>query len=87
MNFIIKILFIAFFAFLSEGKSLLAQALLQDDFVHKSDHWYFREDGNQTEPTVGNGLLKLELINAIADQYCNTEIYNPTEPYLVRYTS
>ena len=60
-----------------------SQVLLQDDFQFKSNHWYWRSDGNQEIPSVNNGLLKLELQNADTAVYCNTEIYNPSEPYSV----
>lgn len=59
----------------------IGQTLLIDDFKFKSNNWYWRADGNQSIPTVQNGLLHLQLLNAIDSQYCNTEIYNPTEPY------
>ena len=58
-----------------------AQLLLHDDFQYKSDHWFWRGDGNQSIPTVRDGLLHLQLKNAIDTLYCNTEIYNPNEPY------
>ena len=58
-----------------------AQLLLHDDFQYKSDHWFWRGDGNQSIPTVQDGLLHLKLENAIDTLYCNTEIYNPNEPY------
>lgn len=61
--------------------SSTGQTLLRDDFKFKSNNWYWRADGNQSIPTVQNGLLHLQLLNAIDSQYCNTEIYNPTEPY------
>ena len=30
-------------------------------FQFKSNYWYWREDGNQSIPTVSDGLLKLKL--------------------------
>ena len=33
-------------------------------------------------PSVKDGLLELKLLNAVDSFYCNTEIYDPTEPYL-----
>lgn len=57
------------------------QLLLQDDFKEKSDYWFWRSDGNQNIPSVSNGMLHLKLENALDSEYCNTEIYNPTEPY------
>ena len=58
-----------------------AQSIRTDDFKFKSDYWFFRKDGNQSIPTVNNGLLHLKLENAVQSQYCNTEIYDPNEPY------
>ncbi len=60
---------------------IFAQSILNDDFKNAEKHWYWRADGNQSIPIVENGLLKLKLQNAIDSEYCNTEIYNPTEPY------
>ena len=54
---------------------------MNDDFQKVEDHWFWRADGNQHIPIVEDGLLKLNLKNAIASEYCNTEIYNPSEPY------
>jgi hypothetical protein len=60
---------------------LLAQLILKDDFQTRSEYWYWRADGNQKKPTVHDGLLHLQLLNAIDSEYCNTEIYDPTKPY------
>ncbi|PID56951.1 MAG: hypothetical protein CR986_09745 [Ignavibacteriae bacterium] len=67
--------------FLSFSVDIFSQLLFRDDFQTKNSYWYWRSDGNQQKPTVQNGLLKLELLNAVNSEYCNTEIYDPTEPY------
>jgi hypothetical protein len=59
-----------------------SQVLLQDDFGARNDYWYWRSDGNQDQPVVIDGMLQLRLVNAVDSFYCNTEIYDPTEPYL-----
>ncbi len=82
MNKSIKLFLSALLLFFSTNTWLQSQVLLQDDFKAKNNYWYWRADGNQSIPTVENGLLKLNLVNAIASEYCNTEIYDPTEPYL-----
>lgn len=64
-----------------ELNSLIAQSVLLDDFGNKNEYWYWRSDGNQSTPSVKDGLLELKLINAVDSFYCNTEIYDPTEPY------
>lgn len=58
-----------------------AQLILQDDFQIKNNYWYWRSDGNQSKPIVHDGLLHLKLESTVDTQYCNTEIYDPTEPY------
>jgi Secretion system C-terminal sorting domain len=58
-----------------------AQLIRQDDFQYKNNYWYWRSDGNQSQPVVAKGLLHLKLQNAISTEYCNNEIYDPTEPY------
>ncbi len=58
-----------------------SQVLLQDDFGTRNDYWYWRSDGNQEQPVVIDGMLQLKLVNAVDSFYCNTEIYDPTEPY------
>ncbi|MBK8944053.1 MAG: T9SS type A sorting domain-containing protein [Ignavibacteriae bacterium] len=60
---------------------LNAQIILRDDFKENSNYWFFREDGNQSVPIVKDGTLQLKLIDAVESEYCNTEIYDPTEPY------
>ena len=57
--------------------SMNAQSIRRDDFKFKSNYWYWRADGNQSVPTVDNGLLHLKLENAVDTGYCNTEIYDP----------
>ena len=64
-----------------ELNSLIAQSVLLDDFGNKNEYWYWRSDGNQSTPSVKDGLLELKIINAVDSFYCNTEIYDPTEPY------
>ena len=75
------ITFIAFFILLFLQSILSGQLLLQDDFQFKNNYWFWRADGNQSIPVVDNGLLHLKLEDAISSEYCNTEIYDPTEPY------
>ena len=60
---------------------LNAQILLRDDFSKPGNYWFNRNDGNQSIPEVKNGFLQLTLLNAISTEYCNTEIYDPIEPY------
>ena len=67
--------------FLLTTLSMNAQSIRRDDFKFKSNYWYWRADGNQSVPTVDNGLLHLKLENAVDTGYCNTEIYDPNEPY------
>ncbi|MBK7105474.1 MAG: T9SS type A sorting domain-containing protein [Ignavibacteriae bacterium] len=62
--------------------SVNAQLILRDDFQSKNNYWFYRADGNQTIPIVKDGMLQLTLLNAESSEYCNTEIYDPTEPYL-----
>jgi hypothetical protein len=76
-----KILHYCFLIFLVSQSSTTAQFIRQDDFQYKNDYWYWRADGNQSIPSIENGLLHLKLQDAGSDQYCNTEIYDPTEPY------
>lgn len=72
---------VLFSLFFFSSSNSLAQLLLLDDFESKNEYWYWRADGNQSQPTVENGLLHLRLMNAVDSFYCNTEIYDPTEPY------
>ncbi|MCB0731016.1 MAG: T9SS type A sorting domain-containing protein [Ignavibacteriae bacterium] len=58
------------------------QLLRHDDFTIKNDYWYWRSDGNQSIPKVEDGLLHLQLNNAVDSFYCNTEIYDPVVLYL-----
>ncbi|MDX1700645.1 MAG: hypothetical protein R3250_08515, partial [Melioribacteraceae bacterium] len=80
MHRLLKIISIFIICFISLSRSE-AQLLLHDDFQSKSDQWFWRGDGNQSIPSINKGLLHLHLNNAIDSQYCNTEIYNPDEPY------
>jgi hypothetical protein len=80
-----NIVFIIVFGFILANlctNTALAQLIRQDDFQVKNDYWYWRSDGNQSVPYVEDGLLKLKLNNAVDSFYCNTEIYDPTKPYL-----
>ncbi len=70
-----------FFLFLFKS-TIYAQPILTDDFGYKNDYWYWRADGNQSIPSVKDGLLELKLLGAVDSFYCNTEIYDPTEPYV-----
>jgi len=60
---------------------MTAQLIRQDDFQSKNNYWFWRSDGNQSKPTVENGLVHLILQNAVDSFYCNTEFYDPTKPY------
>lgn len=70
-----------FFIFLLSNISISAQLLRHDDFQIKDSYWKWRSDGNQKQPIVENGLAHLVLQNAVDSFYCNTEFYDPTEPY------
>ncbi len=76
-----KMIYLCFFLLSLSNNYLLGQLILKDDFQNKNDHWYWRQDGNQNMPTVHDGMLHLELLNTLNTEYCNTEIYDPTEPY------
>ena len=75
------ILFLAIGMFIPPELSI-AQLLRLDDFQYKNNYWYWRSDGNQSKPITEDGLLKLQLKDAINTEYCNTEIYDPDEYYL-----
>ena len=81
MNNTNKIIYLCSIFVISFAASIHGQLILKDDFQTKNDFWYWREDGNQNIPTVEDGLLHLQLVNAVDSEYCNTEIYDPTEPY------
>ena len=76
-----KIIYLCSIFVISFATSIHGQLILKDDFQTINDFWYWREDGNQNKPTVKDGLLHLQLVNAVDSEYCNTEIYDPTEPY------
>ena len=76
-----KIAYLCFILIAHSSTQLKAQLILKDDFQSKNNYWYWREDGNQNKPTVHDGMLHLQLVNAVDSEYCNTEIYNPTEHY------
>ncbi len=78
---LIKITLLSFILLQINTSYIEAQLIQQDDFHYRSDYWYWRSDGNQSQPTVDKGLLHLKLSNATNTEYCNTEIYDPTEPY------
>ncbi|MFZ1291101.1 MAG: T9SS type A sorting domain-containing protein [Melioribacteraceae bacterium] len=65
--------------FIILSTTINAQLILRDDFKSKSNYWYYRADGNQSIPIVKDGMLQLKLINAIESEYCNTEVYDPTD--------
>ncbi|MCW8850826.1 MAG: hypothetical protein OQJ81_12665, partial [Melioribacteraceae bacterium] len=75
--------FIFLIVYLISNSILVGQLIRNDDFKFKNEYWRWRADGNQNIPTVNNGILHLELVNALDTGYCNTEIYDKTEPYAV----
>jgi len=81
MRIAVKYIFFVLGLFLIQSKSN-AQVKIQDDFITKNDYWFWRFDGNQSIPEVKDGFLHLNLNNAKDSIYCNTEIYDPSEPYL-----
>jgi len=50
----------------------------RDDFANKKTYWYWRQDGNASPPELHNGLASIKLENPISQQYCNSEIMDPS---------
>lgn len=59
---------------------------LRDDFGSRQDHWLWIEDGRGSRLAAGQGLCTLELASPDSQLYCNAELVNRGEQYMLHGT-
>ena len=62
--------------------SSFSQTLLRrDDFLNVKTYWLWQHTGTALPPILGKGYVSVNLINPNSQQYCNTELMDPTNQF------